>query len=155
MAGLLPPAMAEGGLQPLPPLLRTLSDEVGVLTIDEGLELSRSLEEIGDLTGVRVIMVIVRTTAAEAIEDYGERLAERWGRERAIDVTRTIFVVLALDDREMQIMPGRALPPVERALADPEITSDVTLLLRTGQYFEALMRLSARLHAILRKSAPR
>lgn len=151
LAGLLLTAFAQSGLRPLPARLRTLNDEVGVLAIEEGLQLSRSLQEIHELTGVRVIMAIVESTAPEAIEDYGDRLARRWRRERAIDVARTIFVVVAIDDRTMQVMPGAGFPPVERALANPEVTSDLPELFRNGQYFEALMRLSTRLRAIVEK----
>lgn len=148
LAGFLLIASAQSGLRPLPPVLRTLSDEIGVLAVQEGLQLSRSIEEIHELTGVRVIMAIVESTAPEAIEDYGDRLAQRWRRERGIDVARTIFVVVAIDDRTMQVMPGAGFPPVERALGNPELTSDLPELFRNGQYFEALMRLSTRLRAI-------
>ena len=148
-------AFSQSGLRPLPPLLRAVSDEVGVLSVEEGLELSHSIEGIQSLTGVRVIVVIVETTAPEAIEDYGDRLAWRWGRERAIDVARSIFVVVPVKDRTMQVMPGAGLPSVERALANPEVTADLAEMFRNGRYFEALMKLSARLRVIAQKSARR
>lgn len=87
------------------------------------------------------------------------RFAQRWRRERVIDLARTIVVVLAIDDRTLQVMPGAGFPPVERALADPEVTAGLPELFRDGQYFEALMKLSARLRAIaqdsLRNELPR
>ena len=152
LTGFVLAAFAQGGLRPLPAPLRTLNDEVGVLAIEEGLQLSRSIEEIHELTGVRVIMAIVEGTAPEAIEEYGDRLARQWRRGRGIDVARTIFVVVSIDDRTLQIMPGAGFPPVERALADPEVTSGLPELFRNGQYFEALMKLSARLRSIAQDS---
>ncbi|OGA64219.1 MAG: hypothetical protein A3G81_25125 [Betaproteobacteria bacterium RIFCSPLOWO2_12_FULL_65_14] len=122
LAAFFATALAQKSLRQLPPLLRTLSDEVGVLSLEEGLTLSRSLEEIRDLTGVRVIMAIAGSTEPEAI-----------------------------DDRTMQVMPGRALASVERALGNPGVTSDLGPLLRKEQYFEALMTLTARLRAIVQE----
>ena len=58
-------------LRPLPPL-RTLSDEVGVFSVEEGRALSRSAEETFDRTDVRVIVVITQTTKPEEIEDSAE-----------------------------------------------------------------------------------
>ena len=98
-------------LRPLPPLLRTVSDEVGALSAEEGRAISRSAEEIFERTGVRVIVVIAETTEPEEIEDYTERLGQRWKRERHLVPEHSVFVVLAVRDREFQVMPGRALSP--------------------------------------------
>lgn len=64
-------------------------------------------------------MAIVEGTAPEAIEEYEDRLAQQWRRERRIDVARTIFVVVSIDDRTMQVMPGAGFPPVERGARGP------------------------------------
>lgn len=142
---------AQTTLQPLPPLLRTLSDEVGVLSVDEGLKLSRSMEAVLDETGVRVVMVIAETTKPEAVKDYAERLAQRWKRERGIDPERSIFVVVAVQDREMRVMPGKALESVDRELSRPGAYGDLAPLFRTGRYFEALMSLNAHLLELVRR----
>ncbi len=132
-------------LRPLPPLLRTLSDEVGVLSGEEGRALSRSAEETFDRTGVRVIVVIAETTKPEEIEDYTERLGQRWKRERHLVPERSIFVVLAVRDREFQVMPGKGLESVDRELKKPEAYAGLAPLFREERYFEALMTVNARL----------
>ena len=145
------PVAAQPTLRPLPPLLRTLSDEVAVLNVDEGLKLSRSMEAILHETGVRVVMVIAQTTRPEAVEDYTERLAERWRRERGIDPRRSIFVVVAVQDREMQVMPGKGLESIDRELSRPGTFSDLAPLFRSDRYFEALMTVNARLRECVRQ----
>lgn len=132
-------------LRPLPPLLRTLSDEVGALSVEEGRALSRSAEEIFDRTGVRVIIVIAETTRPEEMEDYTERLGQRWKRERHLVPERSIFVVLAVQDREFQVMPGKGLDFVDRELKRPEAYAGLVPLFRERRYFDALMSVNHRL----------
>ena len=147
-------ATAQKALRPLPPLLRTLSDEVGVLSAKEGRELSRSIEEVEARTGVRMVMVIAETVEPEPIEDYAERLARRWERERSIDLARSVFVVIAVKDRAMQVSPGRAVEGVDRALARSGLSSDLRPLFRSGRYFEALMDLTSCIREIIEKNPP-
>lgn len=132
-------------LRPLPPLLRTLSDEVGALSVEEGRALSRSAEAIFDRTGVRVIIVIAETTRPEEIEDYTERLGQRWKRERHLVPELSVFVVLAVQDREFQVMPGKGLDFVDRELKKPEAYAGLVPLFRERRYFDALMTLNQRL----------
>lgn len=141
--------------EPLPPFrsMRNFSDEVGVLTEAQDLELSNSLLEVFESTGVRIVMALVRSTAPEPVEDYADWLARRLGREHAIDPERTVFVIAAIDDREMQILPGRALR-LDTELTDPEIARDLALLLRERRYFEALMILTGRIRDVIRNNRP-
>jgi uncharacterized protein len=132
-------------LRPLPPLLRTLSDEVGALSVEQGRALSLSAEEIFERTGVRVIIVIAETTRPEEIEDYTERLGQRWKRERDIAPERSIFVVLSVKDREFQVMPGKGLESIDRQLKKPEAYAGLAPLFREGRYFDALMTVNHRL----------
>lgn len=138
-------------LRALPPLLRTVSDEVGALSVEEGRALSRSAEDIFERTGVRVIVVIAETTRPEEIEDYTERLAQRWKRERHLVPERSVFVVLAVRDREFQVMPGKGLESVDRELKKPEAYAGLAPLFREGRYFEALITVNQRLLGMILK----
>lgn len=51
-------------LRELPPLLRSVSDEPGVLSLTEGQELSRRVAEIAQSTWVEIIVVILTTAVA-------------------------------------------------------------------------------------------
>lgn len=141
---LVPSARAEE-LRPLPPLLHTVSDEVGALSVEQGRALSRSAEDIFERTGVRVIIVIAETTRPEEIEDYTERLGQRWKRERDLVPERSIFVVLAIKDRELQVMPDKGLEFVDRELKKPEAYAGLSPLFRERRYFDALMTVNQRL----------
>ena len=137
-------------LRPLPPLLRTLSDEVGVMSLDEGLRLSRALEAVQDRTGVRMVMVIAETTRPETIEDYGERLGKSWRRERQLDTDRSVFVILAVRDREMQVLAGKALRQLERDLESAGTLNSLAPLFRDGRYFDGLMNLTTEIDRLIR-----
>lgn len=151
----LPRAAAEHELRPLPPELRALTDEVGALSLDERQRLSQALEDVRDRTGVPVVMVITETTAPETIEDYTERLALRWRRERHIRPEGSIFVILAVGDQMIRAMPGQDLAALDRAFARPGAFGDVVPLLADGRYFEGLMNLGARIYEMLKEQQPR
>ena len=132
--------------------MRALSDEVGALSRDQGAKLSRALQEILDEDDIRMVVVIAQSVGPEPMEDYAERLSRRWARDRGIDPTRAIFVIVAVRDRDMVVMPGRALG-LEAALSRPEIGRDLAPLFREQRYFEALMTLTDRVHSVIH-SAP-
>jgi len=81
-------------------------------------------------------------------------LARRWERERSIDLARSVFVVIAVKDRAMQVSPGRAVEGVDRALARSGLSSDLRPLFRSGRYFEALMDLTSCIREIIEKNPP-
>ena len=145
-------ALAQAELRPLPPLMRALSDEVGALSRDQGAKLSRALQEILDEDGIRMVVVIAESVGPEPIEDYAQRLSRRWARDRGIDPTRAIFIIVAVKDRDMVVMPGRALG-LEAALSRPEFGRDLAPLFREQRYFEALMTLTDRVHGVIHSAA--
>ncbi len=140
-------------LRPLPLLLRSVSDEVGALSDAQAKDLSKALQDIFESTSVRTMVVIAGTVKPEPIPDYAERLARRWTLERALDPTQSIFVIVAVDDREMQVLPGSALR-LDMELTDPSIARDLAPLFRERRYFEALMKLMERLRGILESNMP-
>lgn len=142
-------ALPQSPARPLPLALQTLSDEVGVMTTEERRVLAQSLLDVFDRTGIKIIVVIVLTTAPERIEDYGERLAQRWKRDGGLDIERTIVVVVSVSEREMQIMPGKALISVEEQISQPDTLAGVATLFRESRYFEGLMLVTARLSRLL------
>lgn len=147
-------AQAQSGLRPLPPMLRTVSDEAGALSADEGRRLAAALHEIFERTGVRMVIVIAETTRPEPIEDYAQRLARRWLEERRVDPTRIIFVVASMKEREMQVMPGRALRLTDALFRDDPTGPPVGALFKEEHYFEALMLIATRMLALIEKNPP-
>lgn len=133
--------------------MRNLSDEAGALTEGQALQLSKSLLKTFEATGVPVVVAIVTSTAPERLEDYADMLARRLAREHGIEPELTVFVIVAVDDREMQILPGRALR-LDKQLTDPEMARDLVCVLRERRYFEALMVLTDRIRNVIRSNQP-
>ena len=146
------PVFAQGKLRPLPPQLRTVSDETGVLSAEQGRTLASALADTAQATGVPVILVIAETTKPESIEDYSERLAKRWAELPGLDTTRAVFIIVSLHDREMKLMHGRALGLTE-ALQREDPTEGMGPHFREGRHFEGLMQLVARVRSMIERNA--
>lgn len=130
----------------LPPLLRAVSDEPGVLSLAEGQALSRRIAEIERATGVKMVAMVVVTVAPESIESYVQRQIDRWKRDsRAFDNGRFVFVVITRNDREIRIVPGPELAWVLQSLSGGAMVENVPKLSRTDQYYEALLTIVDRL----------
>ena len=140
-------------LRPLPPVMRTITDEVGVLSAGEGSRLSQSLQEVLEVTGVRIALVITETTSPEFIDDYAERLAQRWERDRGVDSERMVFVIVAMHDREMEVLPGISLG-ISQALLDADVTGGLDVYFREKRHFQGLQILISRIRKVIVKKSP-
>jgi hypothetical protein len=133
-------AEAPERLRELPPLLRAVSDEPGVLSLAEGQALSRRISQIERDAGVKMIAVVVVTVAPESIEAYGQRLINHWKRHsRALDNDRFVFILIAKNDREVRIVPSETLAWVLKPFMNSGIMPDARTLLKQDKYFEALV----------------
>lgn len=127
-------------LRELPPLLRALSDEPGVLSLAEGQALSRRISEVEHDTGVKLIALVVISTAPESVEAYTQRLINHWKRHsRTLDNDRFVFILIAKNDREVRIVPSETLAWVLKPFINSGIMPDVQTLLKQNRYFEALV----------------
>lgn len=146
-------AHSQSDLAALPPILRTVNDEAGVLSDEQGIRLTRRLIDILEQTGVRIVVVTVPTVGSEPIEDYADRLAPRWARERRVDPNEMIIVVVAIRDRYMVARPGKGLPLASKIDAR-ELMSVVGPLFSKGSYYDGLLALTDRMHAVIEENAP-
>jgi uncharacterized protein len=98
----------------VPPLVGRVVDETGTLSSDEIASLNQTLRNFEARKGSQVAVLIVPTTAPEAIEQYSLRVAETWkiGRKKIDDGA---LLVVAKDDRRLRIEVGYGL---EGALTD-------------------------------------
>jgi uncharacterized protein len=143
-------AEAPKRLRELPPMLRAVSDEPGVLSLAEGQALSRRIAEIERATGVKLVALVVVTVAPESVEAYVQRLIDHWKRHsHALDNGRFVFVVIAKNDREIRIVPGPDLAWVLKSLSGGAMADTVPKLLRTDQYYEALLTIVNRLSQLI------
>ena len=65
-------------LQPIPALQARVTDRTGTLTPAQAGDLEAMLADLEQRKGSQVVVLMVPTTAPEAIEQYGIRVAEAW-----------------------------------------------------------------------------
>jgi uncharacterized protein len=98
----------------VPPLTARVTDLTGTLTREQQAGLERMLQEFEARKGSQLAVLMVPSTAPEAIEPYALRVAEQWkiGRKKVDDGA---IMVVAKDDRALRIEVGYGL---EGALND-------------------------------------
>jgi uncharacterized protein len=115
-AALLMPAgpIAAQALLPVPSLTGHVIDQTGTLKPEQRAALEQTLSALEARKGTQLAVLMVATTAPEAIEPYALRVAEVWklGRKTVDD---GVIVVVAKDDRAVRIEVGYGL---EGALTD-------------------------------------
>ncbi len=124
---------------PVPPLSGHVVDQTGTLSVEQKAVLEQDLAAFESAKGSQLAVLMVATTAPEAIEQYSLRVAEKWklGRKRVDDGA---ILVIAKDDRALRIEVGYGL---EGALTD--LTSkriiDETIVprLRRQDYFGGIL----------------
>jgi uncharacterized protein len=107
-------AFAAAAQLAVPPLSGRVVDQTATLSSDEVASLDATLKAFEARKGSQIAVLIVPTTAPEAIEQYSIRVAEAWkiGRKKIDDGA---ILVVAKDDHKLRIEVGYGL---EGALTD-------------------------------------
>ncbi|MEO6079786.1 MAG: YgcG family protein [Steroidobacteraceae bacterium] len=122
-------------LQPVPPLTARVTDLTGTLTAGQQAELEQKLASFEQRKGAQVALLIVPTTAPEAIEQYSIRVVDAWklGRAKSDD---GVLLLVALQDRTLRIEAGYGLEGVlPDAIARRIIDDTIKPLFRQGDIF--------------------
>lgn len=95
-------------LLPVPPLSARIIDQTGTLSTAETAALDSRLAALEARKGSQIAVLLVPTTAPEAIEQYSIRVADRWklGRKGVDD---GILLIVAKADRAVRIEVGYGL----------------------------------------------
>ena len=120
--------------QAIPPLDARVTDLTATLTEAERAALEQKLTAFEARKGAQIAVLLVPTTAPEAIEEYSLRVAEAWqiGRGRIDD---GIVLVVAKDDRKLRIEVGYGLEgAVPDALAKRIISEQIVPRFYEQQY---------------------
>ena len=118
----------------VPPLSGRVVDQTGTLSSDDIDGLTQKLKALELRKGSQLAVLIVPTTAPEAIEQYSIRVAEAWkiGRKKVDDGA---LLVIAKNDRHLRIEVGYGL---EGALTDVAtkriIDEDITPKFKAGDF---------------------
>jgi uncharacterized protein len=130
--GALPVAAA--AQQPVPALTGHVVDTTSTLPAESLTALEAKLAAFEARKGSQVAVLLVATTAPEAIEQYSLRVAEAWGigRERVDD---GVVLVVALEDRRLRFEVGYGLEgAVPDALARRIIAETIAPRFYEGDY---------------------
>jgi uncharacterized protein len=94
--------------QPVPPLTGHVVDTTGTLAPEALASLDAKLAAFEARKGSQIAVLLVRTTAPEAIEEFALRVAEQWRIGRG-GVDDGIVLLVAVDDRRMRFEVGYGL----------------------------------------------
>jgi len=120
---------------PVPPLRAHVTDVTGTLADDQIAQLEKTLAAFEDRKGSQIAVLIVPTTAPEAIEQYGIRVAEAWkiGRKGTDD---GVILIVAKNDRKLRLEVGYGLEgPIPDAIAKRIIRETITPRFQQGDFF--------------------
>ena len=111
---------------PVPPLTGRVTDLTGTLTAEQKASLDQTLTAFELRKGSQLAVLMVDTTAPEAVEQYALRVAEQWklGRKKVDDGA---ILVVAKNDRAMRIEVGYGLEGVLNDLTSKRIINETIL----------------------------
>ncbi|MDD4886242.1 MAG: TPM domain-containing protein [Thiomonas sp.] len=131
-------AAAQAALAPVPALTAPVTDLTGTLTPDQTATLDQELRAFAAQKGSQIAVLMVPSTAPEAIEQYSIRVTDAWklGRKGQDD---GVLLLVAKDDRAMRIEVGYGLEgAIPDAIAKRLIAEVVTPRFKQGDYFGGL-----------------
>ena len=121
---------------PVPPLTGHVIDQTGTLTTEQKASLEQTLTAFEARKGSQLAVLMVASTAPEAIEQYALRVAEQWklGRKKIDD---GVILVVAKADRSLRIEVGYGLEGALNDATSKRIISETMLPLFKQQDFYA------------------
>jgi uncharacterized protein len=118
----------------VPPLTGRVVDQTGTLSSTDIAALTQKLQDFEAKKGSQIAVLIVPTTAPEAIEQYSIRVAEAWkiGRRKVDD---GVILLVAKDDHKLRIETGYGLEGALTDVAARRIIDEIiTPKFRTGDF---------------------
>ena len=111
---------------PVPPLKGHVTDQTGTLTAEQKASLEQTLTAFEARKGSQLAVLMIPSSAPEAIEPYALRVAEQWklGRKKVDDGA---ILVVAKDDRTLRIEVGYGLEGALNDLTSKRIISEIIL----------------------------
>jgi uncharacterized protein len=119
----------------VPQLTARVTDLTGTLTKEQTASLEQMLQSFEARKGSQIALLMVPTTAPEAIEQYALRVAERWkiGRKNVDDGA---ILVVAKNDRALRIEVGYGLEgALNDATASRIIREAIAPRVREGDFY--------------------
>ncbi len=125
-----------------------VNDFARVIDRESARRLEELCGEVNRKTGAQIAIVTIASLEGEAIEDFTNRLAIRWGVGHRGD-NRGLMIVLAIRDRQSRIEVGYGLEPILPDGLVGSIQREWRPLLRSGDYGAALLQATSRIAEII------
>lgn len=125
--------------QPIPEFKSRVVDLTNTLTPTQKQLLEEQLKQLEENKGSQLAVLIVPTTAPEAIEQYSIRVVEKWqlGRKGVDD---GVLLLIAKEDRKLRIEVGYGLEGViPDAVAKRVISEIITPYLKVGDFYGGIV----------------
>lgn len=119
----------------VPPLKGHVTDQTGTLSPSQLATLEKTLSAFEAQKGSQLAVLLVPTTAPEAIEQFALRVAEQWklGRKKTDDGA---ILVVAKNDRTLRLEVGYGLEGALTDITSKRIISDtITPRFKRGDFF--------------------
>lgn len=115
-----------------------VNDYAGILSAEERANLEQRCARLRDRTGNQLTVVVLRSLQGGEINDFAEKLFQRWGVGQA-GQNNGIMLLVALDDRKARIEVGYGLEGVlPDSIAGRILREQLFPRFREQQYFRGL-----------------
>lgn len=125
-----------------------VNDFAGVLNEQAKAQLTALCTEVDQKTKAQIAVVTIHSLEGVPVEDFGIRLATRWGVGHKGD-NRGVLILLAVDDHKYRTEVGYGLEPI---LPDGKVGGfgrEMVPRLRAGDYSGALLHLTSEIAAVI------
>ncbi len=125
-----------------------VNDFAGVLNEQAKAQLTALCAEVDQKTKAQIAVVTIHSLEGVPVEEFGVRLATRWGVGHKGD-NRGVLILLAVDDHKYRTEVGYGLEPI---LPDGKVGGfgrEMVPGLRAGDYSGALLRLTSEVAAVI------
>jgi uncharacterized protein len=122
--------------RPNPP--RLVNDYIGLLSQTEQSQIERKLQAFKDSSSTSIAVVVIKTTDGADIAMYATELGEKWGLgSKSKD--NGVLLVVAMDDRKINISPGRGAEEyLTDAICKRIITNVITPNFKSKDYYDGI-----------------
>lgn len=115
-----------------------VTDKADILSSPQEILLTDSIRDVEKKTTAEIAILTIKTTNNVPIFDYAMNAAETWGVGKS-DTDNGLFVLVAVDDREYQILTGYGLEGTLTDFRTNQISKkNFPLNFRSGDYFSGL-----------------
>ncbi|MCJ8161419.1 TPM domain-containing protein [Acinetobacter zhairhuonensis] len=130
--------LADGQMRSLPSLNAPVIDQANILSAQDKQSLSDQTLRLHQQGKAQIGVIIVPTTGQEAIFDYAMRVAEQWQLGSA-KRDNGLLMVIAINDRKMQILTGYGLEGVlPDIVAGQIIRNQITPYFKQAEYAQGI-----------------